>query len=165
MRKVVYTDIIDEIKKLMIYESIEGVYLFGYDCLQDTSSTWDKWFENMEDAYEHCNTIYNIDKDDWITISDPFENCQHDFILPTRIKGKEFGKPEWGQYQTLVDNIWVDIYKTDKCLNFGGFTGNERLYLSGLLFEFEKAKLNDVTIATKILKALQFDNYSINQIL
>ena len=164
MRKVTFLNLEDETKKLMIYESSEGVYLFGYDSLQDSASSWDNWFEKVEEADKYCKLTYNIDKDDWITISEPLENCQHDFILPTKVKGKEYGKPEWGKYLTLINDKWVDIDQTKKCFSFGGMTGNERLFVSGLIFEFDNAKLNDKIKAIRILKALKFDSKSIEQI-
>jgi hypothetical protein len=164
MRKVTFIDLTDATKKLMIYESSDGVYLFGYDCLQDSSSAWDNWYETVEEADDYCKMIYNVDKDDWIAISEPLENCQHDFIVPTKVKGKDQGKPEWGHFLTLINNKWLDNGQIDKCLSFSGMSGNERLFVSGLIFEFDQAKLNNKTIAIKILKALKFDSKSIEQI-
>lgn len=164
MRKLIYTDLPDETKKLMIFESLDGVYLFGFDCLQDSSSAWDNWFETVEEADEYCEISYNLDKDDWIQISEPLENCQHDFVLPTRVKGQDQGKPEWGHLQTKIGDKWIDINQTEKCLSFSGLTGNERLFVTGLIFEFDNAKLNDKTNAIKILKALKFDDKSIEQL-
>lgn len=164
MRKVIFIDTFDEIKKLMIYESEEGVYLFGYDCVQDTVSIWDNWYLTIEEAEDFCEKIYRVDKEKWIHIPEPLTDCQHDFIMPTKIVGKEISIPQWGQFQTLQNGKWVDNNYPDKYLNFSGMTGNERLWVSGLFDEFEKAKNADKIKARKILTALQFDIDSINKI-
>ena len=39
-----------ELKRLMIFDSEDGVYLFGYDREVDCSSLWDYWFETIDDA-------------------------------------------------------------------------------------------------------------------
>ncbi len=164
MRKITFIDTFDEIKKLMIYESKEGVYLFGYDCVQDTASIWDNWYLTVEEAEEYCEDIYQVDKEKWIEISEPLADCQHDFIMPTKIVGKENGKPQWGQFKSLLNGKWVENNYPEKYLNFGGMTGNERLWVSGLFEEFEKAKISNKIKATQILTALQFDTNSINKI-
>lgn len=41
-----------DVKRLMIYDSEDGVYLFGYDKEFDTSAIWDYWFEKVEYAIE-----------------------------------------------------------------------------------------------------------------
>jgi hypothetical protein len=164
MRKLAFIDIIDEIRKLMIYQSDEGVFVFGYDCLQETSSKWDNWFMTVEEAVEYCQDVYKIDDNKWISISDPLENCQHDFIMPTRVKGLETGNPEYGKFQTLIDNKWVDIDSNDRYNSLDGLTGNERLFVTGLIYEFDRAKKNDKTKARQILMALEFDEKSIERI-
>lgn len=163
MRKVVYIDNDPEIKKLMIYESEEGVFLFGYDCVNDSSAKWDNWIASVHDAEEYCGDIYKIQQQDWIVISDPVKDCQHDFIMPTRAKGREKGTPEFGKLQTYIDNRWVDVFQDERLLSFNGLSGNERLFISGLMNEFERLKETDKVLAAKILKALKFDENSINQ--
>lgn len=49
--------------------------------------------------------------------------------------------------------------------NIGGMTVNERLYLSGLMEEFDRALKFDRPKAEKILKALRVDEPSIRLIL
>ena len=164
MRKVAFTSRQDSVKKVMLYDSSDGVYVFCYDCLQDTASISDYLQDTVEDAEDFCRDEYNLDRDNWILIADPLDNCQHDFILPTRVKGKENGKPEWGHFQTLVDNRWVDIGTSDKTQSFGGMTVNERLFVSGFIDEFDKSKVSDKTRAKQILRSLQVDEPSIELI-
>jgi len=38
---------------------------------------------------------------DWISINEPIADCQHDIISPVRIKGRELGKPQMGNYEKL----------------------------------------------------------------
>lgn len=164
MRKVAFTPGHDSVKKVMLYECSDGVHVFGYDCLQDTSSISDYLQDTVENAEIFCKDEYNIDSNNWILISDPLDNCQHDFILPTRVKGKENGNPEWGHFQTLVDGRWVDIGTLDKTQNFGGMTVNERLFVSGFIDEFDKSEISDKARAKQILRSLQVDEPSIELI-
>ena len=164
MRKIAFVDTFDEVKKLMIYESEDGVYLFGYDCVQDTSSLWDYLYETVEEVEELCFDKYQIDNKQWIDISEPLEDCQHDFIMPTRVIGKKEGNPKWGQFEVFENGKWTENTHTEKYLNFAGMTGNERLSISGLMTEYDKSKYSDKTKARQILTALQFDSNSIDKI-
>lgn len=47
----------------------------------------------------------------------------------------------------------------------GGMTVNERLFASGLMDEFDKAKKNDKAKARRILELLQVDKPSIDKII
>ncbi len=165
MRKVAFTSGQDSFKKVMLYDCSDGVYIFGYDCLQDTASISNNLHDTVEDAEDFCRGEYNLDSNNWILIADPLDNCQHDFILPTRIKGKENGNPEWGHFQTLVDGRWVDIKNLDKTKSFAGMTVNERLFISGLIEEFDKSKISEKARAKQILRSLQVDEPSIELML
>ncbi|MFP5040272.1 hypothetical protein [Parasediminibacterium sp. JCM 36343] len=165
MRKIAFIDTFDELKKLMIYESQDGIYLFGYDCVQDSSSLWDYQYLTVQEAEKHCFDNYQIDKEKWISVSEPLEDCQHDFIMPTRVIGKKDGKPIWGQFEVFENGKWIEISYPEKYLNFGGMTGNERLWVSGLMTEFETSKHFDKTKARLILTALQFESNSIDIII
>ena len=48
---------------------------------------------------------------------------------------------------------------------FGGMTVTERLYVSGLMNEFDKSKIHDKVKAAYILELLQVDKPSIDKIL
>jgi len=87
----------------------------------------------------------NIVEEEWIDIANPCRNCRHDLIASTQI-GNEG-------------------YKLEKLLSFGGLTGNERLFVSGFMDEFDKAKIDDKPKANKILTALGVDANSIKNIL
>lgn len=104
MRKYAILKIpVNNIKKIMIYECDEGVYVFKFDTINDAPSIGDNWFDNLEDAEELCKTKYNIKDEEWIIVNDPTEYCQHDIIIPVRIKGRNNGKPQWGAYEKLID--------------------------------------------------------------
>ncbi len=147
----------------MIYESREGVYVFGYDDLADSASKWDNLFENMEDALEFCQDRYNADG--WISIDAPTENCQHDWIQKIRIKGKEKGKPEWGHFEQLINGQWKGISKDEKVKSFGGMADNEKLWVSGLVDDFDRSLKKDKQNAERILRALQWAESSLKKIL
>lgn len=165
MRKVVFKDIDGKTKKLMLCQAKGGVYLFGYYSLQDSSADWDHFFCTIEDAIECCFEEYGINEEDWIIIADQSKNCQQDFIIPTRIKGREAEKPAFGQLQQFIKGQWVDYVIAEKCMSFDGLTGDQRLLITGLVFEYEKALVDDKAKTIKILTALNFERPSIDPII
>lgn len=165
MRKVVFQNIDEKTKKLMLCQAKGGVYLFGYYSLQDSSADWDHFFCTIEDAIECCFEEYGINEEDWIIIEDQPKNCQQDFIIPTRIKGREAGKPAFGQLQQFIKGQWVDYVIAEKCMSFDGLTGDQRLLITGLVFEYEKALVDDKAKTIKILTALNFERPSIDPII
>lgn len=151
--------------RLMIYETHEGVCVFGYDDLADNASTWDNLFESIDDALEFCRERYDADSTNWINIDAPTEGCQHDWIQKVRVKGKEKGKPEWGQLEQLINGRWSDVSRQEKVDSFEGLTGNERLWVSGLMDVFDRSLKKDKANAERILRALQWDESSLKKIL
>lgn len=103
-----------EVKRLMIHDSPDGVYLFGFDNLTDGGALWDEWYETLADAQVVADTQYAVSASDWQIIPDPLENCQQEWITPVRIKGRNEGTPQWGQLERLENGIWVDF--TDNSL-------------------------------------------------
>jgi len=142
----------------MIYDSPEGAYLFGYDSLADTSSNWDNWFSSPEEAEEYCSDTFNIKADDWMIISEPEKDCQHDFILPTKVVFDENGAPQWGNFQTFINNEWIGREKFQELLKKEKSLSKQLLLESGLITEFETAKLNNQHKATKIISSLQIQS-------
>ncbi|AIZ62706.1 hypothetical protein PK28_01635 [Hymenobacter sp. DG25B] len=103
-----------EVVRLMIHaDGDNGVYLFGYNTLEDSSSLWDYWFEKVADA-EATAEEYGVTGSDWQFIADPLENCQQDWITPVRVKGRAENQPQWGQFEKLVNNEWVAFSPTQK---------------------------------------------------
>ncbi|MCR9252850.1 MAG: hypothetical protein NXI20_20675 [bacterium] len=97
-----------DIVRLMIFQSHEGTYLFGYNSKQDSSAIWDLHFNDIEDAFESA-TDYGVVKSQWTEIPDPLPNCQHDWINPIRVKGRNLGSPQWGKLEKLINGEWIDI--------------------------------------------------------
>lgn len=56
------------------------------------------------------------------------------------------------------------IKAVEQVKGLGGMTVNERLFVSGLMKEFDIAQKSDKTKARKILKLLKVDNPSIEKI-
>jgi len=98
-----------EIKRLMIYDSEDGVYLFEYATEEDSSALCDYLFEKVGDAIDSCYEDYGVEKSDWKLIPDPLENCQHDWIQPVRVKGQNLGQSKRGMFEKLEDGEWVDF--------------------------------------------------------
>ena len=85
--------------------------------------------------------------------------------MSIRVKGRESGKPQWEKCEILLDGEWKDYnYEFDKYQSLKEMSGNERLFFSGLVDEFDKAKIQDKAKARKILKVLQFDRESIEKL-
>jgi hypothetical protein len=139
MRKIAFVKKDDPVRKLMIYEEPEGAYLFGYDRVEDGPCIWDQFFQTVDEAEGFAYLDYDVAFDTWITISDPTPDKQHDLI--------------------------ADHKFDDKSYRFAGMTGNERLFVSGLMYEFDIAKIHDKVKAAKILQGLDFDAKSIQHIL
>lgn len=106
LKKPLKCDEGEYIYKIMLYQSEEGVYLFGYCSLDAVIGSSDRFYFLLEDLYEEWNDL--IDEKGWIDIEDPLPNCQHDAFIPIRIKGRDVGKPEWGKYEVLKNGSWVE---------------------------------------------------------
>jgi len=63
----------------------------------------------------------------------------------------------------MTDNEMIKAVKQVDGL--GGMTVNERLFASGLMDEFDKAKKSDKTKARRILELLKVDKPSIDKII
>ena len=99
-----------DIVKIMLYETEEGFYLFGYCSLDAIQCSSDRCYASLDDLYEDWNGL--IDERGWIEIEDPLPDCQHDAFIPIRVKGRDIGKPEWGKFEMLKEGKWVE-YKPD----------------------------------------------------
>lgn len=91
--------------KIMLYKAQEEFYLFGYFSPEAVQCSFDLRYDSLRDIYEEWNDL--IDEKGWIEIEDPLPDCQHDAFIPVRVKGRDIGKPEWGNYETLKDGKWV----------------------------------------------------------
>ena len=63
----------------------------------------------------------------------------------------------------MTDEEMIDAVK--KVDGLEGMTVNERLFVSGLMDEFDKARKTDKTKARRILELLQVDEPSIDKII
>lgn len=109
MRIVIKVKEHENVKRLMIYDCDDGVYLFLFDIEEDGGSYTDYWFESLDDALETAQEEYEVNKEYWIEIADPLEYCQHDWIIPARIPGRESGSPQWGKLEVLRDGKWIQV--------------------------------------------------------
>lgn len=93
--------------RLMLYEDVQGAYLFGYKTLADAGCQWDTWFETVAAAEEAAFEEYGVSPADWHPIPEPLPHCQHDWIAPVRVQGRSEDKPQWGSFEKLVDEQWL----------------------------------------------------------
>ena len=99
----------DYIYKVMLHETKNsGTFAYLYTSRNAISCSFDHHYADFEFAREDWED--EIDEQGWIVIDDPLPDCQHDCFLPIRIKGRNIGKPEWGQYEILKDGKWEDFY-------------------------------------------------------
>ena len=74
----------EQICKIMLYETEEGICLFGYGSEDAVHCSSDLLYDSLDDLYEEWND--RIDEKGWIEIEDPLPGCQHDaftFTLET----------------------------------------------------------------------------------
>lgn len=98
-----------EIKRVIVHETENGVYVFPCTSEKDGSSVGDYWYPTLEEADKSCLSEYAIDASDWEFIDEPLEFCQQDWIEPVRIKGRNIGKPEWGKFEKLENGVWIEF--------------------------------------------------------
>lgn len=101
------------IVRLMIYNTENETYLFGYKKFEDCDAEFDEWYESENDALESCETEYGINITEWKEIANPEPYCQHDWIYPVRVKGRENGNPEFGKLEKLINGEWLDFNLTE----------------------------------------------------
>jgi hypothetical protein len=95
----------DTVYKVMIHETKkDGTYAYLYTSRDAVSGSFDYHYPDLENALEDWED--EIDEQGWIQIGDPMPDCQHDCFLPIRIKGRNTGNPQWGQYEILKDGKW-----------------------------------------------------------
>ncbi|UOQ73314.1 hypothetical protein [Hymenobacter cellulosilyticus] len=97
-----------EVVRLMIHDDgANGVYLFGFDTLQDTAGQWDECYETVEEAEAAAAHQYHVGPGSWQPLPDIAEHCQQDWIAPVRVQGRAEGSPQWGQFERLIAGHWV----------------------------------------------------------
>lgn len=98
----------DFVYKIMLHETKDGVFLYQYCSMDAVQCSFDGWYPDVEAVYEDWND--EIDERGWIDMDDPLPFCQHDAFLPIRVKGRDVGKPQYGQLEILKDGQW-ESYK------------------------------------------------------
>ena len=98
-----------EVKRLMIHDAADGVYLFEYDTAGDGPCSADFLFSTLEGAFESCKVRYGLELSDWEQIPDSPEYCQQDWIEPVRVVGRSTGNPQWGRFERLIGGTWMEL--------------------------------------------------------
>ncbi len=109
MRLIANIKNVSDFKRAMLYQCKDGCYIFLYDKDEDCSCKHDYLQDDLEIAKEFCKEEYGINYDDWVKISDPQVDCQDDWIAPVRVKGREKGKPQWGEFEKLDNGKWIKV--------------------------------------------------------
>lgn len=87
-----------------------GVYIYYYTDRDAVFSSYDSFRENLETVLEEFDG--KLDDRGWIMIEDPLPYCQHDSVLPIRVKGRETGHPQWGSDEIFSEGQWVEYNPT-----------------------------------------------------
>jgi len=115
MRKIAQVKNSEGITRVMIYSSsADEAYQFIYEDELDSGAVADYYFDSPEAATESAETDFNLVPSDWTPIDDPIKHCQHDWISPVRIKGRDTDSPQWGHYELLQDGRWIPFDLTCK---------------------------------------------------
>ncbi|MBQ6594448.1 MAG: hypothetical protein IJH78_02170 [Clostridia bacterium] len=94
------------VHRIMLYGAEDGFFLFEY-CGEDAvMCSFDRWYASLEELHEDWDDL--IDDRGWIEIDDPLPGCQHDAFIPLRVRGRDTGHPQWGEFETLRDGKWVE---------------------------------------------------------
>ena len=91
----------------MLYSTGEGTCVFLFDSEEAVFAAADEFYESEEEALETWGEW--VAPGGWQVIDDPLPDCQHDCILPIRVKGRNEGAPQWGRYEILRDGGWYDL--------------------------------------------------------
>ena len=93
----------DLIYKVMIHQTRrDGVFAYLYTEKNAVFCSFDYHYTDLEDALEN----WDGEVEEWFPLDDPLPGCQHDCPLPVRVKGRDTGRPQWGQYEILEDGEW-----------------------------------------------------------
>jgi hypothetical protein len=113
MRKVAAVRGDPDVARLVLYATRDCVYVFPCASDHDGSAFGDEWFETLGEAEQACKERYGVGAADWTDIEDPRPHCQHDWIEPVRVVGRDKGSPQWGRFERLEDGAWVEIERID----------------------------------------------------
>ena len=94
----------DLVYKIVLHEIDSGVYVYLYTSPDAVLSSFDMFYEYKADALEDWQDAVG----EWQPLDDPLPYCQHDALLPIRVKGRDTGSPKWGEYEILKDGKWID---------------------------------------------------------
>lgn len=107
MRRVaVLTHPVERTHRLILFASAGDVYLFLSESPEDEGSFADLWFASVEDAEHTALADFGVKASDWRECPDPLPGCQHDWIAPVRVPGREEGSPRSGTLERLEEGVW-----------------------------------------------------------
>ena len=100
----------DTIYKIVLHKTTREVYVYFYTSLDAVISSFDGCYSGGESALEDALEDWQseIDERGWIQIDDPMPYCQHDALLPIRVKGRDTNTPQWDKFEIYQDGEWKD---------------------------------------------------------
>lgn len=120
---------------------------------------------NRDPELRFGQVLFNLGINQFVTPQNPAESdfkirdihSDEDITIINRIRKQE----EWRNLQSKV----MTSLEKPELKEMTGMTVNERLYISGLIEDFDKYKNSNKEFAKYILERLKVDRTSINQIL
>ncbi len=109
MRKVAQVVRSSEIVKVMLYETMHGVYLYEYDMMEDGPAIADYLTFDINEAMEIAFVEFGIEYSDWYDIGDPIDNCLPDWIAPVRPYKYGTNHVDWNRLEILEEGKWREI--------------------------------------------------------
>ena len=103
MRQVASVQSDGPYKRLMLYEADRGAYLFLYVSSSDGPCDADCFFQTVADALQSAQDDFGVTDEHWTEIPDPQPGCQHDWVLPTRIRRDAEGNRLHGQSTAQIN--------------------------------------------------------------
>ena len=96
----------DAIYKIVLFSTMRETFVFLYTSPDAVQGSYDHWYPDEQSAMEDWQEL--IDYRGWRDIGDPMPYCQHDAVLPIRVKGRDKGTPEWGKLEIYENGEWTD---------------------------------------------------------
>ena len=96
----------DMVYKIVLHTDKSGVFVYLYTSPDAVQCSFDEYYSDEKDALDDWAGY--ADENGFIDIGDPMSYCQHDALIPLRVKGRDKGSPEWGRLEVYEDGEWKD---------------------------------------------------------
>lgn len=91
-------------RRLIVDETPQGdIYLYYSLEEEDRGTSYDDWYESLEEAFEAAYETFGLTKEDWLQLDEPMEHCFRNFQRNVR-------KHKSGEYlEVFEDEEWKPL--------------------------------------------------------